>query len=47
MDINKEKQKKGVVQDEEVFLYKPYNVSSKPSRPKIPEPVFIQKEVNN
>ena len=47
VDIDKGKQKEGVVQDKEVFLYKPYNTSSKPSRPKIPEPVFIQEEVNN
>jgi len=33
------------VQDEEVFLYKPYDVV--PSRPKIPEPTFIQDKINN
>jgi len=26
MIINKEKQKKGIVQDKEVFLYKPYTI---------------------
>ena len=39
---NKEKQQ---VQDKEVFLYKPYNIS--PSRPKTPEPMFIQDKVDN
>jgi len=47
IDMDKEKQIEDVVQDKEVFLYKPYNVSSKPSRPKTPEPVSIQEEVNN
>jgi len=36
--------KKQLVQDEEVFLYK-NNISS--SRPKTPELMFIQDEVNN
>jgi len=27
MTINKEKQKEGTIQDEEVLLYKPYNIS--------------------
>jgi len=31
MDISKEKQKKDIVQDEEVFLYKFYNISSEES----------------
>jgi len=39
---NKEKQQ---VQDEEVFLYRLYNIS--PSRPKTTELTFIQNEVNN
>ena len=47
ININKEKQKEGVVQDEEVLLYKPYNISSEDSWPKMPEPMFIQEEVNN
>jgi len=47
MDINKGKQKEDVIQDEKVLLYKPYNISSKESRPKIPEPIFIQEEINN
>ena len=46
MIIDKEKQKKGVVQNEEVFLYKPYNISLDSSKPKTPKPIFIQ-EVNN
>ena len=33
------------VQDEEVFLYKLYDVA--PFRPKIPEPMFIQNKINN
>ena len=45
--VNKRKQKEDRVQDEEVFLYKPYNISSKSSRPKTPEPKFIQDKVNN
>jgi len=28
MNNDKEKQREGIVQDEEVFLYKPYNISS-------------------
>ena len=47
MDINKEKQKEDIVQDEEVFLYKLYNISSKESQPKIPELIFIQEKINN
>jgi len=31
MDIDKEKQKEGVIQDEDILLYKPYNISSKES----------------
>ena len=30
-----------------MFLYRPYNISSKDSQPKIPELIFIQEEVNN
>jgi len=37
MIIDKEKQ----IQDEEVFLYKLYDISSKSSQPKIPEPALI------
>jgi len=47
MDINKGKQKEDIVQDEEVFLYKLYNISSKESQPKIPELIFIQEKINN
>ena len=39
--VNKEKQKEDRVQDEEVSLYKLYDISSKSSKPKIPEPKFI------
>jgi len=41
MDINKGKQKEDIVQDEEVLLYKPYNISSEDSWPKTLEPMFI------
>jgi len=33
------------VQDEENFLYKPYNMA--PFRPKKPEPMSIQDEIDN
>ena len=36
-----------MVQDEEIFLYKPYNISSNHNRPKTPEPIFIKDEVKN
>ena len=45
--VDKGKQKEGRVQDEEVFLYKPYDISSKSSKPKTPKFTFIQDEVNN
>jgi len=38
----KEKQQ---IQDKKVFLYKPYKVDS--SRPKTPEPTFIQNKIEN
>jgi len=41
MVVNKGKQKEDRVQDEEVFLYKSYDISSKSSRPKTPEHKFI------
>ena len=44
--MNKGKQK-GVVQDKEVFLYKPYNIASKPSTLTTPEPGLVQEEINN
>jgi len=47
MVVNKEKQKKGVVQDEEVFLYKPYAISLQPSRPTISEPILLKEEIDN
>lgn len=44
MVINKEKQKEDIIQDEEVFIYKPYDISSKPSRSKTSESIFIQEK---
>jgi len=41
MIINKGKQKEGIVQDEEGFLYKPYTISLEPRKPKTSEPIFI------
>ena len=46
MIIDKRKRKEGAIQDEEVFLYKPYAISLEPSRLKTPKLIFIQ-EVNN
>ena len=37
--------KRGQVQEKEVFLYKPYNVESPKAR--TPEPTFIQDEIEN
>jgi len=45
--VNKGKQKENKVQDEEVFLYKPYNISSKSSRLKTSKPKFIQDKIIN
>ena len=45
--VNERKQKEDRVQDEEVFLYKPYIISSKLSRLKTSKPKFIQDKVNN
>ena len=39
--VNERKQRKDQVQDKEVFLYKLYDISSKSSKPKTPEPTFI------
>jgi len=47
MNESRNTQRKGVVQDEEVFLYKLYDASSKPSRPKTLEPLFIQGKIDN
>jgi len=47
MIVDKGKQKEDRVWDEEVFLYKPYKISSKSSRPKTSEPKFIQNKINN
>ena len=41
MDIDKGKQKEGVIQDEDILLYKPYNISSKESWPNTSELMFI------
>ena len=41
MNINKGKQKEGVIQEEKVFLYKLYNISSENNWPKTPELMFI------
>ena len=43
----KEKKKKAMIQDKEIFLYKPYNILSKLDRLKTLEPIVIQDEVNN
>ena len=47
MVVNKGKQKEKVVQDEEVFLYKPYAISLELSRPIILKPIFLIEEVDN
>ena len=44
---DKEKQQENQVQDKEVLLYKLYKTLSEPSYPKIPEPIFVQDEINN
>ena len=45
--VNKRKQNEERVQNKQVFLYKPYDISAKSSRAKMPELTFIQDEVNN
>ena len=45
--MDKGKEKKSVIQDEEIFLYKPYTISSKPERPKTSTSVFITNKINN
>jgi len=45
--VDKGKQKEGVVQDEEIFLYKLYTISLETSKSKAPKLVFIQDEINN
>jgi len=50
MNINKEKQREDIVQDKEVFLYKPYNISSSSlSLSKIlpPDGQILQDKINN
>ena len=45
--VDKEDQQEDQVQDKKVLLYKPYNISSKSSKAKTPEPIFIQDEIEN
>ena len=45
--MNKEKQQGGIVQNKEVFWYKPYNITLEQEWPKTSKPVFIQEEVDN
>ena len=45
--IDKRKQKKEKIQNKEVLLYKPYDISSKLSQLKVSKPTFIQDEINN
>ena len=45
MNESRDIQREGVVQDEEVFLYKIYDVLSKPSRPKTLESLFIHYQI--
>ena len=47
MNIDKGKQKEGITQDKEVFLYKIYNISLESSKQKTSELIFIQEEVDN
>ena len=47
MIVNKEKQKEDRVQNEEIFLYKPYDILFKSSKSKTSKPKFIQDKVNN
>jgi len=45
--MDKEKQKEGVVQDEEIFQYKPYNILTKASTLTTLKSSLIQEEINN
>jgi len=47
MIINKGKQNEDEIQNEKVFLYKLYDISSKSSNLKNPELTFIQDKINN
>jgi len=47
MIINKEKQMKGVIQNEKVLLYKPYDILSESSKPTTPELILLQEEIIN
>ena len=47
MIIDKRKKKEDRVQDKEVFLYKPYDISLKSSWSKTLKLIFIQDKVNN
>jgi len=42
-----DKEKEEVIQDKEVFLYKPYTISSEPNRPTIPKSILLKEQVNN
>ena len=44
--VEKEKQKEDQIQ-EDVFLYEPYDISSKSSKSKMLEPTFVQDKINN
>ena len=45
--VDKEKKQENQVQDEEVFLYKSYDILSKLSKPKAQELTFIQDKIKN
>jgi len=47
MDIDKGKQREGIVQDEDMLLYKLYNISSEHNQLKTSSPVFVQEEIAN
>ena len=50
MNIDKEKQKEDIVQDEEVLLYKPYNISPSSlssSKTLSPDGQILQDKINN
>lgn len=45
--VNKGKQKEDRIQDEEIFLSKPYNILSKSSKPKTSEPTFSYEDITS
>ena len=47
MNIDKEKQQEDVIQDENMLLYKLYNIFSEYDWSKTPKLVFIQEEIAN